>query len=463
MKKNSLNAKVWLYLIGFSIIILIFLWLFQVIFLNSYYEFVKTNDIKNIANTINNNKNKKDFVTTLENLSYDKSVCIELTDKFNNSIYNSSVFNKGCFNEKGTYQYKDLFINSNLEKDSYELVNPRFDNKTLVYATKLSDNLYAFINTSLVPIDDTVSILKNQLIYVSIGVLILSFIIAYFISRKISTPITKINKASRDLANGKYNVVFDTNEDILELKELASTLNYTRDELEKTDALRRDLMANVSHDLKTPLTMIKAYAEMARDLNSNNKVKRNENLTVISEEVDRLNILVNDILLLSKMQSDIENLDLTKFDIVKLIKDIINRYKVLEEKEGYKFIFNCNKSYYVTADKKKLEQVIYNLINNAINYTGNNKDVYISIISAKANLTVNIKDTGKGINESNIKHIWERYYHNDKLHRRNVYGTGLGLSIVKSILEKHKFKYGVISKENKGTTFYFVIPKEKDN
>ena len=247
-------------------------------------------------------------------------------------------------------------------------------------------------------------------------------------------------------------------EDIYEINELVDTLNYAKTELSKTDELKRDLMANVSHDLKTPLTMIKAYAEMVRDLTYKDEEKRNSNLNTIINETDRLNSLVNDILDLSALQAS-NTLECSEFDLTQMIKQIISRFNILTEKENYSFVFNFPKEEIIVyADKKRIYQVIYNLINNAINYTGDDKKVFIEIEELAKTYKVNIKDTGKGIPKNEIKHIWDKYYHNEKKHKRNEYGTGLGLSIVKNILQNHHFKYGVES-SNKGTTFYFEIKK----
>ena len=123
----------------------------------------------------------------------------------------------------------------------------------------------------------------------------------------------------------------------------------------------------------------------------------------------------------------------------------------------YNFIFDVEKDYLIKADKTKIDQVIYNLLINAINYTGDDKKVIMSIEEYKKYLRVKITDTGKGIKKEELDKIWDKYYTNEKNHKRNKIGTGLGLSIVKNILIKHKFKYGVTSKVNKGTTFYFDI------
>ena len=143
-----------------------------------------------------------------------------------------------------------------------------------------------------------------------------------------------------------------------------------------------------------------------------------------------------------------------------LIRNIIKRFYILIDSDGYEFIYNNDKKIMVKADKKRLEQVIYNLLNNAVNYTGEDKKIYINVTEDKKKVLVEIRDTGKGIDKDEIKYIWNKYYHNEKKHKRNAFGTGLGLSIVKTILESHNYKYGVKSVKNHGTTFYFEIDKK---
>lgn len=219
-----------------------------------------------------------------------------------------------------THIIKKDFINSNLSKKVYTLINPRFKNKTIIYGIKLDDSNYAFVSASLEPIDTTITVLKNQFIYVTMLVIILSLIVSYFVSRKISSGVIKINKEAKKLSKGNFDVKFDTDQPILELSELAETLEYTKDELSKTENLRRELLANVSHDLKTPLTMIKAYAEMVRDVTYKDDTKRTKDLNIIIEETDRLNVLVNDILELSKIQSGTQKLTIEQFDLEKICK-----------------------------------------------------------------------------------------------------------------------------------------------
>lgn len=461
MKKNNLNKEIWKYFLIFSILILSFLWLFQGLLFGRYYKHTKIQDTINVANTIIKNKDNNDLQSILNEKSLEKEVCIEISDDGAIPLYSSTYRGKGCLigNIKSLY-YKSDFINSNQETKTYEILNPYYNNETYVYAIKLENNTYAFINTSIEAVDSATNILIKQLVIISIIVLLLSFIISYFISKHISKPIIEINEKAKEISKNKEISFNKTN--IQELNELALTLEDVSKELNKTEELRRDLMANVSHDLKTPLTMIKAYAEMSEDLHENNKEKRKQDMNTIIEETERLSNLVNDILVLSKMQSNINELNIEEFDLIDLINNILVRYNYLVETENYKFIFiHKNKKVLIKADYKKLEQVIYNLINNAINYTGSDNTVTIKVIK-EDNIKVEIIDTGKGIKEEDIKYIWDKYYKNKKKHKRNLIGTGLGLSIVKEILESHNYNYGVKSIPDKGTTFYFYI-NEKDD
>lgn len=453
MKSNSLKVQIWKYLSIFSIFILSFLWLFQVLFLNKFYEFSKIKQLDNTINLIKESYNNNSLYSNVDNYAEDNGICIQIfTDK--KIIYDSQIFNKGCMPKN--VDYRDVFIKSSLDKETYKLINPRFNNEVLLKAIKLNSNTYAFLSSSLQPLDGAVEIIKKELVIVSIMVLLFSFLIGYFISKKLSKPIEKINKTAKIMAQGDYeNAYFFIDENILELNELVATLNQTNDELTKIDELQKEILANVSHDLKTPLTMIKAYAEMVRDLTYKDDIKREDNLNVIIEETDRLNLLVNDIIELTKINNDLQNLNITEFDLVELINSIINRFSIMDAN----FVFKNKSPIIVKADKIRIEQVIYNLIINAINYTGKDKKVIINLKENDKYVHVEIKDTGKGIDEEDLKLIWKRYYKVDKKYRREKKGSGIGLSIVENILKKHKFNYGVNSIKNKGTTFYFDIDK----
>lgn len=456
-KFKSINFKTLTYFVIFSISIALVLLIFQLLLFGFFYERYQIKSLDNLANTLINN-NRHDMEAVINNINFNNNICLEYVDTLGYSEY----FNDrapGCLLKESYIQsFKQELDNQNEQIAKIRLANPRYHRLSYLYSVKL-DFGTIYIYSVLTNVSEYSLLMQKEIVYIALIAIIFSVIISYFLSKKLSKPITNITKDAKELANGNYNVNF-THNGILEIDELSDTLNYLKEETLKLDEYRRDLMANVSHDLKTPLTMIKAYAEMIRDISYKDEAKMKENLSVIIDEVDRLNILVNDILELSKLQTkDYEKLNIEEFDLVPTIKDILKRYDLIKETESYNFITNLPDKALVKADKKRLEQVIYNLINNAINYTGEDKTVYISVTEDKKEYTVSIKDTGKGISKQDLEHIWDKYYKNDKNHHRNIIGTGLGLAIVKNILLQHNFPYGVNSKKNKGTEFYFKIVK----
>lgn len=458
-KISSIKHKTLFYLILFSIFILLVLWESQLLMSNYLYEKYQIKDMNDIANEVSK-KDKDELPKYLKNVVYNNAVCIEHTNREGLTIlYNDAA--TGCLlGREGSdlEKYKEELKSSGEVTKAIKLVNNDYKSYALLYGVETSDG-YVYLFTMLSNVNKNYKIIKNQLIYITIMVILLAIIISLFLAKVISEPIVEITNKSKELAQGNYDVNFEKN-GIKEIDELADTLGYLENEVKKTDEYRRDLMANVSHDLKTPLTMIKAYAEMVRDITYKDKEKREKNLNVIIEETDRLNILVNDILELSKLQENITTLNIESFDLVAEINSVLKRYDILKENEGYEIIAKLPTKAPVKADKNRISQVIYNLINNALNYTGDDKKVTIKVSLDKKEYLVEIIDSGKGIEPEKIEHIWDKYYKNEKNHKRNVMGTGLGLSIVKNILEQHKFKYGVNSVINKGTTFYFKIPKD---
>jgi len=457
-KLGSFSSKTLAYFIAFSVTILLLLWFFQIIYLKYSYESYQVQNMNSLANTIQH-ANVTDLSATLEKIAYQSEVCVEYFTNSGKNIHYNTLMN-GCAlgkNNQEILKMEQDFMESDSLSKTIRLVNKEYEAKAYLYGIKMNSGT-VFLYSTLEDVSGANAVLKNQLIYLTIIAIIFACVIAYFLSKKLTGPIIDITNKARKLGSGTP-VTFPKY-DIIEVKELAEVLDHAQIDMLKTDELRRDLMANVSHDLKTPLTMIKAYSEMVRDLSYKDDKKRNEHCNIIMDEVDRLNLLVTDILTLSKMQAHAEEIQLEEFDLIIEIKTILKRYEIIKETEDYHFILEAPSNAVVVADKSKINQVIYNLINNAINYTGKDKTITVKVKKEKEYFLIEIKDTGKGINKEEINFIWNKYYKNDKNHQRNVVGTGLGLSIVKTILENHGFKYGVKSIKNKGTTFYFYVKKK---
>lgn len=447
-------------------IVLVLLWLFQIVFLQKFYTTMRQDDVKSSAITMINEYGNDGYEKVFDKLAYENEICIKVVDIYGlRTIYsNDDIMGANCLihGPSRIYDYLMELKQSESGVISHKLKNPQTNYDTLLLGSLLFDkdghvSAYMLINATLEPVGSTVEILKKQFIIVTGILVLIGIVLSVIISKSIAEPIINITKSADKLAKGDYSAEFDGG-NYKELQQLANTLNYASTEISKVDMMQRDLIANVSHDLRTPLTMVKAYAEMIRDLSGNNPVKREEHLNIIIEETDRLALLVSDMLDLSKLENGNLKLNRSEMNVTAKISEIVDRYRGVSEKNGYTITFTPDEEVTVSCNIVKIEQVIYNLLNNAINYTGDDKKVFIKQINEKNYVKIEVTDTGDGISEENIKLIFDKYYRS-KNHKREVVGTGLGLSIVKAVLKLHNYPYGVQSTLGEGSTFWFKIKR----
>jgi len=469
-KTNTLTFKLWVYFVSFAVALFIILWFMQVIFLQSYYSSMKKSETISLALEIEEKINDDDIKDVIDKIAYKNALSIWVFDTDNNLIYSSNNSSgQGTITQLPTRPLSidttgivDKILESSNQKVSYTLKIDRFKTELFVYGKVIPDtNLCLVLVSSIDPIDATTSVLQSQLVYVTIIALLISSIISVFLSIRISKPITDMTISAQKLAKGNYNVKFEK-AGYKEMDDLADTLNFTASEFSKTDKIRKELIANVSHDLRTPLTMIKAYSEMIRDLSGDNKEKREEHLQVIIDETDRLTRLVNDMMDLSKIESGFATLTKEKFNYTEVLEKTIENFKVLHQVENCKITLETPKDLYVVADKTKIERVLYNLISNAINHSGDIDNMKNIIVKASVNgkiVRTEVIDNGVGIKKEDIAHIWDRYYKVNKNFKRSDTGSGLGLSIVKDILIAHNVNYGVNSEVGKGTDFWLDLER----
>ncbi|MCL2696597.1 MAG: HAMP domain-containing histidine kinase [Oscillospiraceae bacterium] len=469
---HSMRFRVWLIFIGFTTIILGFLYINQIVMLPSYYTFIKTQETTSTARVLERKWDDSDLLDEMQRFSREHEMLI-IANRYIGGIYTSQLvsdFNNmqmHVLNRKAALstellldevlQSRDGSVTHKLSIDGREvlcyavLVGSKSDIRGLIVT-------YGFLQ----PLKNTQDILQSQFFLTSAVIFVIAFLLSAFVVFNVSNPIIKISRSARKLTTGEF-FMNTKRSDYAEIKTLTENLNKASREIAKTENLRKDLFANVSHDLKTPLTMIKAYAEMIRDLSGDNPEKRGKHVQVIIDEAERLNGLVIDMLDLSKLQSGVAKKNVTFFNFSMHLSDVLGRFSNLSREHGITFVPEIESNLLMKADVSKIEQVVYNLINNAVNHTSKDGKVIVRLKRKKETIgRFEVIDTGSGIAKEEQPYIWERYYKAQKsqFHKRTAVGTGIGLSIVKSVMELHGYSYGVNSAPGRGAAFWFEFPCE---
>lgn len=480
MKKRienvSIKYKIWIYLIGFCILLLSILWIAQVGLLKSFYKSVKMRQTRQAVKAVERSIDSEYAQDLIESIAQENEVCVLVLSNTATEIFSAEEL-RDCSIHKMPFLDKKMIVEKTLtaNREIYQNYERQFDKKpmdnmmppqdhkggdmvqSLVYSKPIKNaagkELVVVVNTRVEPVDATVYTLRIQLTFVTFVTLIVAGIMSFYISRKVAEPIEKINESAKILAQGNYDVVFKAR-GYKEINELSDTLTYTATELSKVESLRQEFIANISHDLRTPLTLIGGYAEVMRDIPGENSP---ENAQVVIDEAKRLATLVSDVLSISKIQAGVTLPVCTPYNITSSIQKTVERMQELLKSEGYSINFEYNQDVIVKADELLISQSFYNLLTNAVTYTGTDKLITVRQVLENSSVRIEVCDTGDGIAAANLPYVWERYYRIDKTHKRAVTGTGIGLSIVKSLVTAHGGKYGVISEEGKGSTFWFSL------
>ena len=487
----SVTTKVLLYFLISITLLLAVVWIFQVMLLNVFYRNTKMDEMEQLTEVIEQSLHisEDELDTMVYQYAAEHAVCIRVfrvePDNRAVEIANADV-SEGCYlhhingetltslyNKSvaagGHYTTVIPISGGKIEiSDSNGPHVPEHNDKVLAKRTSMvrvdvcreGDVPYVImLNCELTPLSAMVATLKMQFWWIAASFILLTVLMAVVFARSIVSPILRMNQSAKQLAGGNYDVSFE-GEGYRETRELADTLNYAAKELSKNDRLQKELIANISHDLRTPLTMIKGYGEVMRDIPGENTP---ENMQTIIDETERLSELVSALLDISRLQADAGEPVRESFDLSAMLENTVARYAKLRACDGYVVRFEFDRpQVYVHADKTMMLQVLYNLINNGINYAGEDKTVIVKQTCTGDKVRVAVIDHGVGIAPDQIPLIWDRYYKVDRVHKRAVVGTGLGLSIVKTVLERHAAQYGVESTEGEGSTFWFEIPIEKE-
>lgn len=313
--------------------------------------------------------------------------------------------------------------------------------------------------------------LEMQVIYraVLLGAivaLVIALTIAFFVSSSMTSPIREMKEIAQRLSQGDFSrKVRIKSQD--ELGELGKSLNTMADELQakmenlkRMDRVRTDFVANVSHELKTPLTLIKGYIETLEDKAINDTKNAGKFISIIKDHTDRLSNIIDDLLSLSELELSKDSIEKSEFDLKSLLDDILLGFgHALAAKQQKLTIEPQGQNFKIKADRDKVEQVFVNLIDNAVKYTNDGGRIEICLVEQNGGIVVTVEDNGIGIPREDLDRVFERFYRVDKARSRQLGGTGLGLGIAKHIVLAHKGEIRIESDVNRGTTVFVRLPK----
>ena len=477
MKKlTSLKWEIGKYLIIFCILTASIVFLFQIVLLQPMYEANKIKSIETVGSFVEKfieDERLDEFVDYMQSQS---DTCIMVYQSSSSGGMQGSIGNRGCMISSITNSERAKFVTKAIGSKNHSYLARVTNNSsdfgvdgdqgnnfdTIVYTKIVNAADYSsiiMVSGNITPLNATTETLASQMRYIALFMIVAVAILTLLMYRHIAKPIIGITTNAKQLPQGKYTIDPKTNR-YKEAADLNNTLVQAANDIQKADKAKRDLISNVSHDLRTPLTMIGGYGEMMIDLPEE---KTDENIQVIVDETKRLNALVNDLLDMSRLQDGRIVLHKEVFDISALLKTQLQKYDVYRMQEGYTIESELLDAIYVNADKIRIEQVINNFLNNAVNYGGEAKHIIVREIKKENVVRIEVQDFGEGIDPEDLDNIWDRYYKVDKEHVRVANGSGIGLNIVKQLLELHGVPYGVKSSKGKGSTFYFEMPIEKEN
>ena len=481
----GIRRRMMLYLAAFVAFVVALLWLFQIVWLDDFYRWDKTRQLRHASDVVADNLDSDQLEELMNLLASRSDVCILLLDEYGKRLHASEDI-RFCLIHRMAPSERSSWCNMAPEDGSIltrlfnvqpmmdEPVNPRNyrgrvpqppqEQQSLLCVRRVTlpdgSGGFLLLNSVISPLEGTVETLVLQLTIITGVIIVGALLLAWFISARVTRPIIRTNEAARELARGRYAPPVDGSA-YREMAELNATLAHAAEELGRVEHLQHELIANISHDLRTPLTMIGGYAEVMRDIPGE---ATPENLQIVIDETTRLTSLVSELLDFSRLQTGNAAMDPAPFCLTDTASSIVQRVGGMTGKDGYVIRFEPAERVCICADEKRISQVVYNLLGNALTYTGEDRTVTLTQQVREGVVRLQVTDTGKGIPPEELPLIWNRYYRARESHRRAVIGSGLGLSIVQSILEKHGMRYGVESRLEEGTTFWFeaaCVPAEE--
>ena len=518
-KKRSFRFKLWTYFAVFTAVVFLLLWLLQTVFLQGFYNSMIIRNAKKAANRIAEKSNESDVSDTLLRTARKNSLLFYIVDE-DGSLLNSADefrnerdrfregpgpwqegeipqdgeppqddktipvgeppqgngFPQGDFPGEGDnpragdrnrgnnwfgrdipLRYKS-FAQEALESESgtveYREEGLFIYGRTIEYYGH-SGKAVLLTVTTIDAVGSSVHIIRVQLLWVTVLSLLLSFALSWFMARKFAGPVGVLSEKATKLGESDYSEEYPQGF-CTELDNLSDTLDRTNEKLVVSKNFQNELLANVSHDLRTPLTMIKGYAEMITDISLDDREQCYDDMKVIVKESDRLTALVNEILTYSELQNADKLDDSTAVDLSSLAHSAVESFATLGKAEGITVETEIDNDVLVSGSRSHLERALYNLMDNAVRHTGENKTIRVSLHTRDGFAVLSVTDFGAGIPKEELARIWDRYHTARQRKGKGV--SGLGLAIVKQIVNMHRGRCEVVSEQGKGSTFSVLLP-----
>lgn len=459
--------------------------------LESFYLYSKTKTVRDVYNKINNyynsNNNSSYIEEELRRIAFNNNFDIFIETDENIIVFSTN---------KDLYSTIDLITNINRNTDKIDIIYSddkiqisKVDDKKnninyILLAGNLDNGYNLYISIPALPIEESVHISNQALILIGIIILLVSGIIASYISKKFTEPIVQLNDIANKMARLDFSKKFRTADTDDEINELGKNINTMSDKLERTikqlrdnnielekdieekskiDEMRKQFISDVSHELKTPIALIQGYAEGLIENVNDDEESRKFYAEVILDESNKMDALVKQLLELMKLEYGKRDFNNDNFDVVELINEVIRKCKVMIDEKKINIKFEIKEPIMVYADEFYIEQVVTNYFTNAIKHAmdvDGNKEIEIKVEKKENKVRISVFNTGENIPEEHIQKIWGRFYKEDTSRNRANGGTGIGLALVKAIMNNYQNDYGVINKEN-GVEFYFELDEKK--
>ncbi|MEE8835627.1 MAG: HAMP domain-containing sensor histidine kinase [Eubacteriales bacterium] len=486
--KHSIQKKVAFTFIFTMVIVLVAMGVYEFFFIDDYYAYHKKKILKESWSMVNSSSGGKQG----DDGSFDVSEVFERFCSANGltySVTDSSLTNIVTNAEDGRMMAGRLFGNVlGMEDDNTEVledsgeyhlikIQDRFSRLTyLELWGMLNNGDYYIVYSPIEEIDDAARISLSFYIYIGIASVVIGTIVIWFLSRKIVEPVRQLTEQSKRMAELDFDAHYNgKSED--EIGELGRNFNTMSDKLKKavgelksanaklekdiaektqTDEMRKEFLANVSHELKTPIALIQGYAEGLKDNVNDDPESRDFYCDVIIDESAKMNNMVRQLLTLNQLENGNDMLEMDRFNLTELIDGVIAKLKVMSENAGVSILFDDSKGFFVWGDEFMIEEVVTNYLTNAIHHCEGEKAIEVTCREDNGIVTTTVFNSGKPIPADAIDHIWEKFYKVDRARTRAYGGNGIGLSIVKAIMDRHQQKCSVRNYDN-GVAFSFTL------